>query len=64
MTASAVSLNFVIILKRYRKQGDHFEFFGNMADTRDMFKPNLLLFRIWRYCHFEFETIWLLARQV
>jgi len=32
-----------------------------MADTRGMFKPNLL-FWIWRYSHFEFETIWQLAR--
>jgi len=25
-----------------------------MVDTRAMFKPNLLLFWIWRYHHFEF----------
>jgi hypothetical protein len=52
-----VSLNFVIILKRcYDKQRRHFEFFGNMADTRVIFKLNFELcylnkaaiFTIWR----------------
>ena len=45
------------------KQRRYFEIFGNMADTRANFKPNLLLFGNLRYRHFEFETIWRLARQ-
>jgi len=29
-----------------------------MADTRAMFKINVLLFRTLRYFYFEFEAIW------
>ena len=32
--------------------------FLNMADTRAMFKINVLLFRTLRYFYFEFEAIW------
>jgi len=34
-----------LTLSYYGKQRRHFEFFGNMADMRAIFKINVLLFR-------------------
>ena len=43
-----------LTLTSYGKQRRHFEIFGNMADTRAMFKPNFLLFWTLRHGHLEF----------
>jgi len=39
-----------------------FWFYGNMADTRAMFTPNLLFFGFGATAILEFEVIWRLAR--